>query len=262
MSEKDDHQLIAAVDTTARRATRLLNIPAGNGRISAALAERGFDVTSADLFPEECTRAPREAIAADMNGALPFEDDTFDGIVSQEGIEHLENLPGFFRECRRILKDGGHLWITTPNFMDMSSRLAFALSGQKSYRAGLPNEQSTVWRQDGERTYHGHAFTLPWFQIRYLLRINQFDDIELRARGWSRSSKVLRLFLRPFIGLVLASGLRRRQRRDRRNGKPAIDDDLRRRLYREGVSKVLLCAKGLAIHARLREGSFPRDGAA
>ena len=86
-----------------------------------------------------------------MNERLPFDDDSFDAIVSQEGVEHLENLPGFFRECRRILVDGGHLWITTPNFMDISSRLAFLLSGQKSYRAGLPNEQSTMWGRDGER---------------------------------------------------------------------------------------------------------------
>jgi len=187
-----------------------------------------------------------------MNERLPFEDGAFDAIVSQEGVEHLENLAGFLRESRRVLKQGGHIWITTPNFMDISSRMAFLLSGQKSYRAGLPNEQSTVWGRDGERVYHGHAFSLPYFQLRYLLRVNHFDQIELFARGWSTSSRMLYPFFRPLVGLVLGRGLRGRQARDRRKGKAAIDDDLRRALYRDGVSKQLLCGKGILVHASRR----------
>lgn len=263
MSKEDDQRLLEHIRAALPAGGRVLNLPAGEGLLSAQLRELGFQVVSADLFPEKCTASGDEPIEADMNERLPFEDDAFDAIVSQEGVEHLENLAGFFRECQRILVDGGHLWITTPNFMDISSRLSFLLSGQKSYRAGVPNEQSTMWGRDGERVYHGHAFSLPYFQIRYLLRVNHFDDIGLRARGWSTSSKVLYPLFRPIIGLMLGHGLKTRQARDRKKGAAAIDDELRETLHRDGVSKALLCGKGILVHARLRAGSgiVPAPGA-
>jgi len=255
VSKADDDQLIEAIRAAVPAGARLLNLPAGNGALSAQLRARGYEVVSADLFPEVCTESGDEPVEADMNETLPFEDDAFDGVLSQEGVEHLENLAGFFRESRRILKDGGHIWITTPNFMDLSSRLSFLLSGQKSYRAGLPNEQSTMWGRDGERVYHGHAFTLPYFQLRYLLRVNHFDQIALDARGWSTTSRVLYPLCRPFVGLYLGHGLKVRQKRDRAKGKATIDDALREALYRDGVSKALLCGKGILVHARHRAGS-------
>ncbi len=255
MSERDDAIVEAAIRSADLGTARILNVPAGDGTFCARLAGHGVDVVSADLFPEKCTAAPREAVFADMNERLPFEDNHFDAILSQEGVEHLENLAQFLRECRRVLKDGGHLWITLPNHMDLSARFALLLSGQMSYKGGLPNEQSTLWGTDGERMYHGHAFTLPWFQLRYLLRLNQFDDITLGARGLSRSSRVLYYPFRPVIGWMLRRGLKRRQERDRKKGR-ATDDALLAALHREGVSKALLCGKGLLVHARLREGSF------
>jgi len=255
MSERDDAIVEAAIRAAGLGSARLLNVPAGDGTFCARLAARGFDVASADLFPEKCTAAPGEPVFADMNEHLPFDDDSFDAVLSQEGVEHLENVAQFVRECRRVLKPGGHLWITLPNHMDLSARFAMLLSGQASYKGGLPNEQSTLWGSDGERMYHGHAFSLPWFQLRYLLRLSQFDDIELGARGLSRSSRVLYYPLRPIVGLMLRRGLRRRQAKDGEYGR-AADDELVEALFRDGVSKALLCGKGLLVHARLREGSF------
>ena len=256
MSDRADQQLLARIRATAPAGSRLLDLPAGDGHFSAMLAGAGFEVVPSDLFPENCPHAPAEVVLADMNERLPFEDDAFDGIVCQEGIEHLEDLPGFFRECRRVLKPGGHIYLTVPNWMDISSRVYFLFAGTKGCRAGLVNEQSTIWGRAGDRTYHGHAFALPWFQIRYLLRISQFDDLVLEARGWSTSSRIGYVFLRPVIGVALAVTLRARQRRDQRKNKPALDDALRKQLHREGVSKPLLCGKGLLIHGRLREGSY------
>ena len=255
VSQADDDQLIEAIRDSAPAGARLLNLPAGDGALSARLKSHDYDVVSADLFPEVCTQSGDDPVVADMNEALPFEDDSFDGVLCQEGVEHLENLAGFFRECRRILKDGGHIWITTPNFMDISSRLSFLLSGQKSFRAGVPNEQSTMWGRDGDRVYHGHAFSLPYFQLRYLLRVNHFDDVAVDARGWSTTSCVFYPVMRPIIGLYLSHGLKTRQKRDRARGKATIDDELRKALYKDGVSRALLCGKGIFVHARLREGS-------
>lgn len=46
---------------------------------------------------------------------LPFEDESFDTVVSIETIEHLQNPGEFLSECHRVLKSGGGFICSTPN---------------------------------------------------------------------------------------------------------------------------------------------------
>lgn len=46
---------------------------------------------------------------------MPFKDNSFDTLVCGELIEHLKNPEKFLKECRRTLKMGGTLILTTPN---------------------------------------------------------------------------------------------------------------------------------------------------
>ncbi len=255
MSDAVDTLLVGAAREAGVVKARVLNVPAGDGMLSKRLDEAGHSAVSADLFPDGCANHDGCAFA-DMNEPLPFEDAAFDVVMSQEGVEHLENVPLFFRECARVLKPGGHLWITTPNVMDLSSRLAWFLSGQKSFHGALPNEESTLWGTDGTRWYHGHAFTLPYFQMRYLLRLAQFDDIELSGFGKSLGSCLLYPGGRLMTRLLLWRSFRRRQRRDRRRGNRSISDDLVKALKRDARSTALLCHRTVVIHARHRPGSF------
>ena len=220
-------------------------------------------VTSADLFPEFSTHRPSEVVKADMNERLPFGDSSFSAIVCQEGIEHLENLPAFFSECRRLLKEGGRLVVTTPNYLDLSSRLATFLTGLKGFRSQFPNEESTIWGIAHGRVYHGHAFTLPFFQVRYLLRINHFDAIRLEGIKRSATSEVLYWLMRPLMGLMIAGLLHRRNRRDTKGGGSGVSAALRRELQGLATSRALLTGKTILVEARLTEGSFmPKAGLA
>lgn len=45
---------------------------------------------------------------------LPFEDKSFDFIFSFEVLEHLMNPLWSLLECRRVLKDNGRIYLTTP----------------------------------------------------------------------------------------------------------------------------------------------------
>ena len=84
---------------------RVLDLPAGGGELSRLLEQQGYDVAAADLFPERCEWDGR-TVRADMLERLPFEAGAFDAIVCQEGVKHLEDVASFFRECRRVLRDG------------------------------------------------------------------------------------------------------------------------------------------------------------
>lgn len=48
---------------------------------------------------------------------------SFDVILASHLIEHLNDPAVFLHECRRILKDNGHIFITTPNISGFQARL-------------------------------------------------------------------------------------------------------------------------------------------
>ncbi len=256
MAERVDHFLLDDVNAVLGKG-KVLDIPAGDGTLCRRLNEAGYDIAAADLFPEEFQLPGHEAVRADMNERLPFDDDSFDGLVCQEGVEHVEDLASFFRECRRVLRDGGYLWITTPNFMDLSGRLSYFLTGMKSFHTGFPNEETTVWGGDGDRFYHGHVFSLPFFQIRYFLRVAQFDEIVLKGLGKSTTSAILYPFVRPVSRLLIRRAVRRRARKAPKQGrKQTASQTLNTELEGFALSRELLCSRKICVRAVLREGSF------
>jgi 2-polyprenyl-3-methyl-5-hydroxy-6-metoxy-1,4-benzoquinol methylase len=65
----------------------------------------------------------------DLNGPLPYRDDSFDYVACLEGLEHIENYHHALREFSRILKKDGILLISTPNPLNVKSRLRFLRFG-------------------------------------------------------------------------------------------------------------------------------------
>jgi len=61
-------------------------------------------------------------IQADCNYSIPLKNN-FDTIIALELIEHLWNVDNFLKECRRLLKKGGVLIISTPNVKYCVNRL-------------------------------------------------------------------------------------------------------------------------------------------
>ena len=108
---------------------RLLDAPAGTGELSYLLQKQGFDVVAGDI-DESVVKARNVQIKKlDLNGLFPFEDSAFDYCINVEGLEHLENPFHTLREFSRVLKPGGVLIMTTPNVLNVFSRLRYVLIG-------------------------------------------------------------------------------------------------------------------------------------
>lgn len=60
---------------------------------------------------------------------LPWPDGTFHAVTAWEVLEHLENPYFLIREAHRVLKPGGHFFISMPNIFHIRSKLAFLLRG-------------------------------------------------------------------------------------------------------------------------------------
>jgi 2-polyprenyl-3-methyl-5-hydroxy-6-metoxy-1,4-benzoquinol methylase len=113
-------------------AGHVLEFGAGTGNFARRLAAEGFakKISCADILPRpEDLPTDLEWIVADLNNPLPVPDETFDGIVSTEVVEHLENPRAVFREFHRVLQPGGWLVLTTPNQESLRS-LASLLLGR------------------------------------------------------------------------------------------------------------------------------------
>src|SRR5690349_20148252 len=70
---------------------KLLDAPTGGGFLAAQMAERGFQVSGADMLAE-LWRFPRYPFcAADLDEGLPFRDDAFDVAMHVGSLQYLEN---------------------------------------------------------------------------------------------------------------------------------------------------------------------------
>lgn len=72
--------------------------------------------------------------------AIAHENESFDTVISCETIEHVPNPQQAVRELSRILKPGGRLFLTTPNYMGLVGlhRIYVGLTGRVYTEEGQP----------------------------------------------------------------------------------------------------------------------------
>jgi SAM-dependent methyltransferase len=172
---------------------RLFEGGCGTGKLSRALAERGFEVT-ASTFGAALDLGPGIRCLAhiDLNLPLPIADAAFDCAVLQEVIEHLENPAHVVREFSRILRPGG-LWVlTTPNASNVRSRVHFLLSGFVKGRRRPANYGSPP----GD---YNNLFIPALPVLHYLLWQYGFRVRALGRSNRKLSTRVLCALLYPFL---------------------------------------------------------------
>lgn len=111
---------------------RVVDVGCGYGATTRILAERlGAEVTGLTIssvqrdYAESHNSVPGRTafLLRDWyDNGLP--DASFDVVVTVESLEHMPDLPGFFRECRRVLKPGGRLTGTAWMSCEQPGRLA------------------------------------------------------------------------------------------------------------------------------------------
>lgn len=108
-----------------------LDIGSGDGSLIRLLGahykldSRACDYTDALM---EIEGQKVDVVNLDLD-ALPYPDNFFDLITFTEVVEHVENHRAVLREIHRVLKPGGLVVITTPNILNLKSRLRFLFFG-------------------------------------------------------------------------------------------------------------------------------------
>jgi SAM-dependent methyltransferase len=126
---------------------RVLDWGTGFGQVAKLLADQGVEVTpfeyQPDLppdvhplerYPEITARSSPEPVA------LPFENESFDAVLSCGVLEHVQDPDGSLEEIRRVLRPGGTFYLyNLPNRWAYTERIARLLG--LYYHGKLPDDR-------------------------------------------------------------------------------------------------------------------------
>jgi len=124
---------------------KVIDLGCGNGEFTLKVKEAiGIhEIFGTDCYDPSIEEARNKGITVkkcDLNESLPFEDNSFDVIVSNQVIEHLIYPVKFLNEIYRILKPQGYCVISTENLAswDNIGALLFAFTPfSMNYDSGL-----------------------------------------------------------------------------------------------------------------------------
>jgi methionine biosynthesis protein MetW len=113
----------------------LLDIGCGDGELIERVAQRYGRIVGADISPSVVQSAARRRgamarwLTLDASRPLPFDDGSFDAVISLSTLQYLFDPAAFLDEAHRVLRPGGRLVVETPNVAYLPQRLRL-LAGQ------------------------------------------------------------------------------------------------------------------------------------
>jgi SAM-dependent methyltransferase len=173
---------------------RLLDIPTGTGVLADRLHKMGFEVFCCDIKPSFFAAKDLTVTFGDMNKRLPYEAEWFEYIICLDGLEHVENPFNAIKEFNRIIKKGGRLFISIPNYLNIERRMRFLITGVFSklaprlkYRDDLKGDVSML-----------HINQMGYPVLKFFLEWNGFRVMKLEI---DRPKPKLKYFL-PLVWLI------------------------------------------------------------
>jgi SAM-dependent methyltransferase len=196
-SERLNVENMRAQMALAATPREVLDLGCGDGRVTQELVA-GLDgarvrgVEGYAPLREAAAARGLEVVAGDLDGALPFADDSIDLVVSNQVIEHLADTDVFVAEIRRVLRPGGIAVVSTENMASwhnvgalMLGFQAFSASNYSNRRYPLGNPLAlhageNVTLPDG--MLHRRIFTTR--ALRELLAAHGFELVGVRGSGY------------------------------------------------------------------------------
>lgn len=105
---------------------RLLEVGCGRGRFLKRMHQAGWQVQGTDFDPVAAQQVrDKYGLPVDVGdlATLHYPADAYDAIAMSQVIEHVHDPRALLEECRRVLRPGGRLVLSTPNAMGLAHQL-------------------------------------------------------------------------------------------------------------------------------------------
>jgi len=155
----------------------ILDIGTGAGYIAQHLASCARQVTSVDVVDERHVTAGYHFVPV-TDETMPFANGTFDIVVSNHVIEHVQDQRRHVTEVLRVLKPGGVAYFATPNrnwLIDPHYRLPFI--------NWLPRRLATAYL----RLVKGQQWDIRPITTRYFRQLAQPQRVDLAVVGMMKN---------------------------------------------------------------------------
>ena len=188
---------LSGVSSGSTGELELLDIGAGRGELITLLGTTmRIHARACDYHIDRFALSSVEITRVDLNRQpLPYADQSFDVVCCSEVVEHLENYRALIRQVYKTLKPGGIFIVTTPNVLNLKSRVRYLFTGFASLFGPLPVKNAN------RASTGGHLTPIPYFYLAHALLDEDFVDIELSTDKYQTTSKILLAFLAPFLWL-------------------------------------------------------------
>lgn len=161
-----------------------LDIGSGSGDLVKLLKKQINTVATCCDYTNELMQLPGQnvdIIDLNSNKKLPYQDNTFDIVTATEVIEHLEDFRAILREIHRILKSGGVCVLSTPNILNLNSRLRNLWFGFDELMGPLPINSRKI------ESCAGHINPISIFYVMHALHEINFRKIDFTVDKYQRS---------------------------------------------------------------------------
>ncbi|MEU4238452.1 methyltransferase domain-containing protein [Actinoplanes sp. NPDC026619] len=104
-------------------AGRVLEVGAGTGELWRRVRHDGLELTLTDFSAAMCARlasVPGARVRRCVAGALPFVDGSFDTVVANHMLYHVDDPAAALRELARVLRPGGRIAVATNGLAHMT----------------------------------------------------------------------------------------------------------------------------------------------
>lgn len=175
---------------------KLLDLGCDDGErtLTFARAARATEVHGVEVVDERAALARARGIEvaiADLTRPLPYDDGRFDGVVSNQVIEHLADTDTFVAEIRRVLRPGGLAVVSTENLASWHNIGAlllgwqpFSLTNVSSTRLGVGNPAALHRGEESGLETWQHLRVFSFRGLRELFEAHGFRVDRLLGAGY------------------------------------------------------------------------------
>jgi SAM-dependent methyltransferase len=108
---------IRALGQGGARGEAILDVGCGVGQVVRALREEGFDARGIDVSAPNVAEAGGDFCSVYDGHTIPFAEATFSAVGAFNVLEHVEDPLAFLDDMKRVLKPGGRMVVSSPNFL-------------------------------------------------------------------------------------------------------------------------------------------------